>query len=158
MPRRLPLALAALLVAGCGRPAATPGPEAPPEPDLLGVMLYMQRFLEKTALSMQAENWPLAARYAHELEEAAEGLEGATHDGADLWALTESAFLPAHERLEQALAVRDRIAADRALADLVGSCNACHAAAGYGDVRIVVPADFSRPFPSQDFSPANPEP
>jgi hypothetical protein len=161
MVRVLPFSLAlALLLSACDRPAAPAEPDARPaaaaEPDLLGVMLYMQRFLEKTALSVEAGNWPLAERYAHELEEAAEGLEGATHDGVDLWALTESSFLPAHERLEQALAVRDRAGYDRALADLVQSCNACHAAAGYGDVRIVVPADFSRPSPSQDFAPAAP--
>jgi len=159
MLRLLPLALAAaLLLIACDRPRGPAGASAVPaaEHDLLLSMLYMQRFLEKTALAAEAGNWPLADRYAHELEEAAEALEGASHDGVDLWDLTRSAFLPAHERLEAAISVRDRIGYDRAMGDLVQACNACHAAAGYGDVRIIAPTDFSRPFPSQDFAPAAP--
>lgn len=151
MMRLLPVLL---LLAACSPPTAPP-PEAhtADEPDVLLAMVYMQRYLEKTALAAEAGNWSLADRYAHELEEAAERMEGAEHDGVDLGHLTETAFLPAHERLEEAVRARDRAAYDTAMQDLVQTCNACHSAAGYGDVRIVVPTEWSRPFPSQDFAP-----
>jgi cytochrome c553 len=131
---------------------------APPTyaPDLLLLMASMQRFGEKLYFSAEAGNWPLADLYAHELEEAAEELVegGFEKNDVDLGDFARASFLPTLERVEAAVRAGDGAAFQPAYADLVTSCNACHAATGYGLVRIIVPTDPARPYPSQDFRPA----
>lgn len=126
------------------------------QPDLLFLMASMQRFGEKLYLAAEAGNWPLADLYAHELEEAAEELieGGFEKNDVDLGDFARLNFLPALERVEAAVRAGDAAAFEPAYAALAASCNACHAASGYGLVRIIVPTDPTRPYPSQDFAPA----
>jgi hypothetical protein len=139
------------LLSGCG--AAAPPDDVDEPEDLLLLMVYAQRYLEKLHLAGEAENWPLADLYAHELEEVGEAMRDGgyvVHETA-LEDLARGAFLPAVERAELAIDEEDPAAFAEAFRGIVTSCNSCHAASGYEAIRIIVPEDFSRPYPSQAF-------
>jgi hypothetical protein len=148
----VPLVMAFLVLSsGCERQPSHV--DAASEPDLLQLMASMERFSEKLYLAASAGNWTLAAFYAHELEEVGADLRDAGFEkgGIDLGSMTSELFLPAVERLDRAIDV-SRAEFQQAFSDVVASCNACHAAAGYPFIQIVVPTE-DRPYPMQSFSP-----
>lgn len=155
------LLAAAALVSACG-PSAEPTragaePAAPgqeDESDLLLQMLLLQRYTEKAHLAAEAGHWPLAAFYAHEIEESAERLAGGgyAHDGVALGPIAEEAALPAAERLHAAAESADGAAFAEAFAGVVAGCNACHARTGHPYLVVQVP-DGRTAYPSQRFTP-----
>ena len=141
-----------LLAAGCGNPSS----ERAEEPgDLLLLMSFSQQYLEKLHLAGEAQNWPLADLYAHELEEIGEALRDSGYEvhGTPLASMARGAFLPAVERVEEAIDAADTEAFASAFETVVSTCNSCHAATGYEAIRIIVPEDYTRPYPSQSFVP-----
>lgn len=121
------------------------------EPGLAVLMERMQTYTHKLQLSVAARNAPLAGFYLHELEETAESIieNIATYDDQPVGALTQQMFMPALERLEDAVDESDWAAGDRQFSAMLEACNGCHVASGHGQVRIV-PAS-GNPF-AQDFS------
>lgn len=117
---------------------------------LVAAMGYMQRYLHKLDLSVQAENARLAGYYIHELEELVEELEDAAvvYEGHQVGALTDSMLPPAIETLENALETGGD--AEAAVGALVAQCNACHVATERPWLKIE--RARNNPF-NQDFSP-----
>ncbi len=117
---------------------------------LVAKMGYLQRYLHKLDLSVQAENVELAGYYIHELEELVEELAdaGVVYEGHQVGALTGSMLTPPIEALEDALETGGD--ADAAVGVLVAQCNACHVATERAWMKIE--RATSNPF-NQDFSP-----
>ena len=138
----LVLALAAVMVAGGPRNAAAG------EEGLAARMAWMQTYLHKLDLSVQAGNGKLADLYLHELEEVAEETaeDVETYEGAPVGELVNTLLLPAIEAAEARL--EDNPADREAVAGLIDTCNQCHQSTGHGEIRIV-PATVN-PF-NQDF-------
>ncbi|MFN3595655.1 MAG: hypothetical protein ACK41D_00110 [Rubricoccaceae bacterium] len=136
--------------------AGTASPDAAreDESDLLLQMLLLQRYAEKAHLAAEADNWPLAAFYAHEVEEAAERLAegGYAHDELDLGPIARETALPPAERLLAAAEAADAPAFAEAFAGVVAGCNACHARTGHPYLVVQVP-DGRAAYPSQRFTP-----
>ena len=111
----------------------------------------MQTYTHKLQLSLAASNARLADHYLHELEEAAEYVA----DNLPLYReypvgdLTREMLLPSIEALEDAVDEADWATSSIRFAQLLDSCNACHAVTGKGYVRIAPAA--GNPF-AQDFS------
>jgi hypothetical protein len=145
-----------LLIAALLCPIAAPASEG--SDDLLTLMTRLQTLGHKLQLSLDADNRPLAAFYAHELEEAAEAVaEIESYDGHPVGALTTAMLLPPiaalRERLLQARggeASADETSAGEAFDRLVVACNACHAATGHA--FIVIARNPSNPY-AQSFTP-----
>jgi hypothetical protein len=133
------VAASLLLAATFARVQADEGP-APPEPELAGFMADLQHHTHKLNLSIVAENAELAAFYLHEVEEVAEQVVHLfpQHDGAPVSALVRSLLLPRVGSLRHALDGPRWDQARSGLSDLVAGCNACHAAAGHGFIRVEV--------------------
>ena len=128
-----------LLAAAFARVAAGERP-APPEPELASYMSDLQHHTHKLTLSIEAENDALAGFYLHEVGEIAEQIETLfpEHDGFPVAALARELLDPRLVALRGALE-RSRWAEARSgLGDLVTACNACHAAAGHGFIRVEV--------------------
>jgi hypothetical protein len=118
----------------------------------LAVMMErMQTYTHKLQLSLAANNAKLADLYLHELEEAAEYVVENLpyyHD-FPVGRLTREMLLPPIEALEDTLDEADWAESGARFAELLDSCNACHAATGKDYVRIAPAA--GNPF-AQDFS------
>ena len=121
---------------------------------LLVHMTLYQRYAEKAHVAAEADNWPLAAFYAHEIEENTERLiDGAiVDDGLDISAIAAEVALPRAERLLAAARSGDRARFDSTYAVMIDGCNACHKRSGHRYVQIQVPAAAAA-FPSQSFAP-----
>jgi hypothetical protein len=141
-------AAVAPVLSSASEEAPSPAPEGPApeahaasEADLLGTMIRSQRYLEKAAAAGEAGNWPLAAFYAHELEETAEHVAtaGWVDDGVELGPLAARWAVPAAERLHEAAVAGDDVA--------------CHRATDHGFLQIAVPSAPGGLYPSQRFSP-----
>ena len=80
------------------------------EGELLTRMIQFQRYAEKTHLAAEADNWELAAFYAHEVEENAERLVDGGHvdEGVDISAIAAEVALPRAEALHAAAAAPPR--------------------------------------------------
>ena len=130
-------------------------PEASGEGDLLGSMARFQRYFEKAAAAGQAENWQLAAFYAHELEETAGHVAASAWapNGVALGPLAAEWAVPAAARLHEAAEAADDVAYGEALEGVASACGACHRATGHAFLRIAVPSDAAAAFPSQLFAP-----
>ena len=133
------VAASLLLAAAFARVRADEHP-ALPEPELAGYMADLQHHTHKLNLSIEAENTELAAFYLHEVEEVAEQVVRLfpQHDGAAVAAMVRSLLLP---RIGALRATIDGARWDEArmgVVDLVAGCNACHAAAGHGFIRVEV--------------------
>jgi len=147
---------AVALSVGCFLALATASPQLIAASDDAGAeglvtkMGYIQRYLHKLDLSVQADNARLAGYYIHELEELVEELAeaGVIYEGHQVGALTESMLTPAIEALENALETGGD--ADAAVGGLVAQCNACHVATERSWMKIE--RARSNPF-NQDFSP-----
>ncbi len=151
----LVLALAFVVAARAVQGQEEPDPEVAEEPEELAhLMAYMERYAEKLHLAGTPENWPLAAFYAHEVEETLDEVVagGYVEEGVELAAFAEATFLPALARVEGAVESESAVAFRAAYAGLIDACNACHAATGHGFVQVVVP-DGSGPYPGQRFAP-----
>lgn len=125
------------------------------EGELLTRMIQFQRYVEKTHLAAEADNWELAAFYAHEVEENAERLVDGEHveDGVDISAIAAEVALPRAEALLTAAESGDAAAYEAAMARMIDGCNTCHKRSGHRFIQIVVPGDASA-YPSQVFAPA----
>ena len=123
------------------------------EAALLNHMVNMQRYIEKAALAADAGNWPLTQFYADKIEErAARVVDGGyVVDGIDVSEIAAEVADPRAHALAEAARTEDPALFAEAYRQMVGGCNACHARAGYGVVRIV-PPDAAR-YPSQAFDP-----
>ncbi len=138
------LALAVVMVAGGPRTAAAG------EEGLAVRMAWMQTYLHKLDLSVQAGNRKLADLYLHELEEVAEETaeDVEAYEGAPVGQLVNTLLLPAIEAAEARL--EDNPGDRGAVAGLIDTCNQCHQSTGHAEIRIV-PATVN-PF-NQDFAP-----
>lgn len=140
-PRR-----AALAVIGLSLAAAAPAGAG--EEGLAIRMAWMQTYLHKLDLSVQAANGELTHFYMHELEETAEGIIESIgeYHGAPVGQLVKTLLMPAIEAAESRL---DANPGDReAVAGIISACNQCHVSTQHAGIRIV-PAT-SNPF-NQDF-------
>ena len=144
------VAASLLLAAAFARVRADERP-ALPEPELAGYMADLQHHTHKLNLSIAAENAELADFYLHEVAEVAEQVERLfpQHDGVAVAALVQSLLLPRLGALREALGAARWDEARSGLSDLVAGCNACHAAAGHGFIRVEV--TDANPF-NQSFS------
>ncbi len=133
------VAASLLLAAAFARVRADEGPLLP-EPELAGFMADLQHHTHKLDLSIAAENPELAGFYLHEVEEVAEQVERLFphYDGAAVAALVRSLLLPRLGTLRVSIEAARWDEARSGLSDLVASCNACHAAAGHGFIRVEV--------------------
>jgi hypothetical protein len=127
--------------------------------DLLTLMSTLQTLSHKLQLSLDAENVPLAAFYAHELEETAEAIEAVeTYDGHPVGALTRGMLTPQIEAVNRVLddQAAERLAqAHRVFDAMIEQCNACHVATGHG--FIVIARNPANPY-AQSFAPASAPP
>ncbi len=156
--------LVVLILTGC-RPSAS-APEAAASqtqhsaeeeaPELAAYMSDLQRWAHKAALSVEAQNGPLAEFYLHELEETVEAVqEGVpTYEGHAIGPLTEQILVPSLEALDAAVDAGDWPLAAERLRGVAQSCNTCHDATGHGFVRIQL-GDVANPY-AQSFEPQAP--
>jgi hypothetical protein len=123
------------------------------QPELATTMGDLQRHTHKLTLSIDAENAELARFYVHELDEITAQLEALflEHDGVPIAALSGELLKPQVVALRATLEVEgsDWETARGQLEQLVGGCNACHAAAGHGFIRVELTTE--NPF-NQSFS------
>lgn len=153
MPARMAAVAAASLVLmlalGVAFVRGRPAPAALPE--LATTMGDLQRHTHKLMLSVDAENADLSRFYLHELDEITEQLEALfpEHDGVPVAALAGELLVPRLDALRATLQVDDWEAARGQLGQLVDGCNACHAAAGHGFIRVELTTE--NPF-NQSFS------
>lgn len=110
----------------------------PYEPGLALQMHYLQVWTHKLGLSIEAENMELADFYHHELEDATEDLIDSIPEYKDIEIarLTETMLVPILEQLEDALEAGNWSDIRSNYSALITSCNACHAATGYGYIKI----------------------
>jgi hypothetical protein len=129
--------------------------QAPEEFDLVGSMSSLQRWTDKVFRAAEAENWPLADFYAHELEEVTDELAraGVVYEGARVSELVTSLLAPAVERLEAAAKAKDLPLFRTQYAALLASCNQCHTTTNYGSITIAPPDLSVQPW-AQAFGPA----
>lgn len=117
-------------------------------------MVLFQRYVEKLALARQAENRPLAAFYAGEIERnAMRVVEGRYEYGTvDLSAIAAEVALPRAQALVAATEAPDDADVEAAFARMIDGCNQCHRRAGIRWIAIQAqPAPGS--YPSQSFAP-----
>lgn len=109
--------------------------------ELADVMAKFQYHYNKLWFAAQAENWELAAFYAHELEESFESLEEANviEEGQNLSQLLKQMALPAFEELEVSIKKKDLSEFTDNYNALINGCNSCHAATQHGFIQIKVP-------------------
>ncbi|HEX9953010.1 MAG TPA: hypothetical protein VGB53_14670 [Rubricoccaceae bacterium] len=121
---------------------------------LLVHMVFYQRYAEKAHTAAEAENWPLAAFYAHEIEENTERLidGGIVDEGINLSAIAAEVALPRAQRLLAAARSGDRARFDSTYAVMLDGCNACHKRSGHRFIQIQTPA-APADYPSQSFAP-----
>ena len=124
--------------------------------DLIDNMRALQYFMHKAALAVDRRNKLLADFYAHELEEALEQSMGIEkYHEQPIGALTKAMQWPAFERFEEALDApkMDWKQVSRQVDEMIGACNACHQATGYGFINLK--RSRKNPF-MQSFEPAKP--
>ncbi|WP_027003724.1 hypothetical protein [Hugenholtzia roseola] len=121
--------------------------------ELAKAMGYMQRFAEKIYWAGKEKNWELAAFYVHEAEETAEEIiaHKPIKNEKEIAPLVAQMFIPALEGLEEGIKAQDALLFGQKYQTLIQTCNACHAASGYGIIKLQVPTQNS--FPSQVFAP-----
>ena len=122
------------------------------EAELALHMARLQRWTQKTALALQAQNPEVADFYLHEMEESIETIqtEAPTYEGYEIADQTETFLVPSVESLDRALDDRDWSAVETRLTELAHACNQCHEATDHGFVKIDL-EDVPNPYP-QDFS------
>ena len=105
--------------------------------ELVEAMSALQYFTHKTSLAVDARNAPLAAFYAHELEEILEQLESVeSYHGHPIAKLVEAMLVPSFEQLESAVKAEQWTQSSAAVDRLIDSCNQCHSATQHGFIQI----------------------
>lgn len=122
-------------------------------PHLGWLMVQVQIYHAKLSFAGAAQNWELAAYYAHELEEALEDAEKfhPEHEGIKIQGLIKAITMPQLENVEHAVEQKDAVAFSAAFEQLTASCNQCHQATGKSVIRVKVPQNVG--LPNQDFNP-----
>lgn len=149
IPRPTMLLLAALL----WLPWTAAASDDDGDGDLLTLMSTLQTLTHKLQLSLDADNLPLAAFYAHEVEEVGESVAAVeSYDGHPVGALAGSMLLAPIATVEASLTSPQPNLDDarRAFAQLVASCNVCHAATDHA--FIVIESNPANPY-AQSFVP-----
>ncbi len=127
-------------------PIAASGDE---EGGLVENMNYMQTWMHKTALSLDARNPELVYFYTHELEETIEAVEEIEqYKKFNIEVLTEQILEPEFEKFEALVKASKLEEANAQFNNVVNACNECHNKAGHGFIKIV--RTTSNPF-MQDF-------
>jgi hypothetical protein len=152
MTRFTPIAVLILAAAGavgaCERPAS--------EPYIPGFGEFMSATQVRHAklwFAGSARNWELAA---FELDEIKEGLEDATrlhstHEGVPVAEMIKASLDAPLSALAKAIEAKDGNGFAPAFDGLTAACNACHAAAAHGFIRIQRPT--APPVSNQVFAP-----
>jgi hypothetical protein len=139
----VPLFAAALIVALGAHSAATEAPSVEAYvPGLGEFMTAIQLRHAKLWFAGAARNWDLAA---YELDEIKEGFEDAakfnpTHDGIPVAAMIRSKMEAPLAGVAKAIEDKESGAFVSAFDGLTSACNACHAGAEHGFIRIQRPA------------------
>jgi hypothetical protein len=109
--------------------------------ELVSLMSYNQRFIEKLYFAGENQNWPLASFYHHELEEIFEEIIEANieEDGFDISNLSKNMIVPVLNSLKQSISNEDIEGFRNNYLTLVNNCNACHAATRHGFLKITLP-------------------
>lgn len=121
----------------------------------LGEVMSLQLMRHaKLWFAAKEKNWPLAA---YELDELKEGFEDAARyhasdDGVPIAQMIGALTPGPIDELSSAIEHQDGDAFAKSFDRLTGACNACHAAAKHGFIRIQRPSASS--FDNQDFRPA----
>lgn len=117
-------------------------------------MVLFQRYVEKLALARQAQNRPLAAFYAGDIERNAmrmvEGRYVYGPTNVDLSAIAAEVALPRAQALAAAAEGASDAAVDAAFARMIDGCNQCHRRAGVRWIAIQAPPAPGS-YPSQAF-------
>ncbi len=119
------------------------------------VMGYQQRWVDKVGLAAEAGNWAAATFYADELKETADDIVAAnvTRENQNVSALVKSALVPAIDGLHEAVEKRSAALFATRYANLIATCNACHAEAKVPFIHITS-SDDARARWNQIFAPA----
>jgi len=98
------------------------------EIELAIAMNHIQRHANKLYFAGQNGNWPLAAFYIHELEEAMEEVANGniTDEGINISKLMGAMGLTPLEVLEESVEAKSTEQFNSAYLNLVNNCNACH--------------------------------
>lgn len=119
--------------------------------ELIEVMVSLQYFTHKLALSLDAKNGELVDFYIHELEESIEAMEAVpVYGGFPIADLAKSMIAPQVEALETAAKQGDLQLANQRFAKVLQSCNSCHEITDHGFIKIE--RSDNNPF-FQNFSP-----
>jgi hypothetical protein len=112
----------------------------------------MQHNAHKLGLALQAKNQPLASFYMEELQETAGIIQKKfpTYDKLAIAQLMNAMLVPSFAPLDKSIKASSWAISNASYTKLIDSCNACHAAAQHGFVKITAPT--SNPF-NQSFSP-----
>lgn len=125
------------LVPGCLLACLSGTVAADDDVELVNYMRTLQYFAHKTSLAIDADNVPLVAFYAHEMEEAVEELEDIdSYDDYPIAKLTESLLEPAFERFEDSVESGKTAEISHRFDDVVKACNSCHEETSHGFIRI----------------------
>lgn len=105
--------------------------------ELVNYMRALQYFAHKTSLAIDADNQPLVAFYAHEMEEVVEELEDIdSYDDYPIAKLAESLFEPAFERFEDSVESGKTAEISQRFDDVIKACNSCHGETRHGFIHI----------------------
>ncbi|MEL6615804.1 MAG: hypothetical protein AAFQ43_08705 [Bacteroidota bacterium] len=152
------LALLVSLIAAFTPEMPPPQEAAEDESEVLTSMIRFQRYYEKAGAAAEAQNWPLAAFYAHEVEETAAHVaaSGWVDDGVELGPLAERYAVPAAEQMHLAAEATDGAAFDQAMIEMAAACTVCHRQTDHPFLVIRPDASAAERYPSQDFAPEAP--
>lgn len=159
------LALAALILTGCGESGTAAQPEDDHQNDpehehaeLAEPMSRMQYYSQKFGYAINAENAALADFYLHEMEELAETVqeEIPEYEGHAIGMLTEQLLTPTLRLQREALKAGDWEGTRQNYLRVIKTCNGCHAATNHGFI-VITPAEGEPPF-NQRFEPQSSDP
>ena len=152
------LALALLLcasapLAAVGQSAPAPAPDALPAPEVADIMGQTQLRHFKLWFAGALGNWPLANFEVEQMKRSFNdaGRLGTSVAGTPLSKLVEEKSLPPLADVEKAIAAKSKKDFVKAFEELTQACNACHAAANVGFIRMQTPT--ASPFSNQAFPP-----
>ncbi len=141
-----------ILLGACGSETAgleTPQPpvtvEVPQEQEIeLAVLMFrLQVHADKLWHSGEAQNWPLAGFYIHEIEETVEEIAQAkiVEDGHNISALVGMTSIQSPLRaMSKSVEAEDEEAFAAAYVELVDGCNSCHGETDHGFIHIQIPS------------------
>jgi hypothetical protein len=127
-----------------------------PGPGLGEIMSLQQMRHAKLWMAGKAKNWPLAA---YELDELREGFDDAARfhasdEGVPIAQMIAALTSGPIDALSSAIEHEDAKGFAKSFDGLTAACNACHAGAKHGFIRIRRPSASS--YGNQDFAPQSP--